>query len=66
MNLITLVVYLHSYIDFFSGYVNEEQEERFHQAIEDMGKRYQGRWNVNMMADYYFMLERECSTEGRK
>jgi hypothetical protein len=30
--------------------VSEEQGERFHQDIKEMEWRYQGRWNVNMIA----------------
>jgi hypothetical protein len=34
------------------GAVSEEQGERFHQDLKDVERRYQGRWDVNMMADY--------------
>ncbi len=49
-------------MDYFPqnlGAVSEEQGERFHQDIKGMERRYQGRWNVNMMADYSCMLHRE-------
>jgi hypothetical protein len=42
-------------LGFFSenlGAVSEEQGERFHGDIKEMERRYQGRWNVNMMGDY--------------
>ncbi|GFU94323.1 uncharacterized protein TNCV_162531 [Trichonephila clavipes] len=58
------VHFLHSYLDHFPenlGAVSEEQGERFHQNIKEMERRYQGRWNVNMMADYCWMLKRENS-----
>ena len=41
------------------GDVSEEQSERFHQDIRLMEKRYQGRWNINMMADCCWSLQRE-------
>ncbi|GBM73364.1 hypothetical protein AVEN_58666-1 [Araneus ventricosus] len=41
------------------GAVSEEQRESFHKDIKEMERRHQGRWNVNMMADYCWMLHRE-------
>jgi hypothetical protein len=41
------------------GAVSEEQGERFHQDIKEMGRRCLGRWNVNMMGDYCWALHRE-------
>jgi hypothetical protein len=46
---------LASHLDYFPenlGAVSEEQGEIFHQDIKEMEQRYQGRWDVNMMADY--------------
>lgn len=75
------VNFLHAHLDYFPenlGDVSEEQGERFHQHIKEMERRYQGRWNVNMMGDYCWMLHRErppsaqkrrssrCSFEARK
>ncbi|GFX46376.1 uncharacterized protein TNCV_238381 [Trichonephila clavipes] len=60
------VHFLHSHLDYFPenlGAVSEEQGERFHQDIKEMERRYQGRWNVSMMADYCWMLKRENSQE---
>ncbi|GFV82760.1 uncharacterized protein TNCV_4147281 [Trichonephila clavipes] len=60
------VHFLHSHLDYFPknlGAVSEEQGERLHQDIKEMERRYQGRWNVNMMADYCWMLKRENSQE---
>jgi len=54
--------FLHNHLDFFPenlGDVSEEQGERFHQDIKEMEKRYQGRWNINMMGDYCWSLHRE-------
>ncbi|GFY04993.1 uncharacterized protein TNCV_561251 [Trichonephila clavipes] len=53
-NMSVKVHFLHSHLDYFPenlGAVSEEQGERFHQDIKEMERRYQGRWNVNMMAD---------------
>ena len=47
--------FLISHIDYFTmnlGDNSDEQGERFHQDIKEMEKRYQGRWDVNMMSDY--------------
>ncbi|GBL80254.1 hypothetical protein AVEN_92190-1 [Araneus ventricosus] len=37
----------------------EEQGERFHQDVRDIERRYQGRWYVNMLAYYCWILMRE-------
>ena len=62
--------FLHSHLDFFRnnlGNVSEEHGERFHQDIQVMERRYQGRWNKAMMGDYVWNLMRECnSTYKRK
>ncbi|GFT51488.1 uncharacterized protein TNCV_51121 [Trichonephila clavipes] len=65
-NMSVKVHFLHSHLDYFPenlGAVSEAQGERFHQDIKEMERRYQGRWNVNMMAEYCFMLIRENSQE---
>ncbi|KAI6653894.1 hypothetical protein LOD99_3070 [Oopsacas minuta] len=62
-NMSVKVHFLHSYIDYFPenlGAVSEEQGERFHQDIKTMETRYQGRWDVHMMADYCWCLKRDC------
>lgn len=54
--------FLHSHLDFFPenlGAVSEEQGERFHQDVRDMERKYQGRWDKNMLADYCWMLARD-------
>jgi hypothetical protein len=46
--------FLASHLDYFPpnlGAVSEEQGERFHQDLKDVERRYQGRWDVNMMVD---------------
>jgi hypothetical protein len=37
---------------------NDEHRERFHQDIS-MGKRYQGKWSLSMLADYCWALKRD-------
>ncbi|GBM54526.1 hypothetical protein AVEN_198044-1 [Araneus ventricosus] len=65
------VHFLDSRLDHFSknlGAVSEEQGERFHQDIKEMERRYQGKWNVSMIADYCWMLQRDnpCKVHKRK
>ncbi|XP_043287550.1 uncharacterized protein [Venturia canescens] len=60
--------FLHSHLDYFPenlGDLSEEQGERFHQDISEMENRYQGRWNINMMADFCWTLKRERGREDR-
>ncbi|KYN18238.1 hypothetical protein ALC57_09485 [Trachymyrmex cornetzi] len=60
--------FLDSHLDTFPenlGDFSEEQGELFHQDIKVMETRYQGRWDVNMMADFCWTLKRE-STESWK
>lgn len=61
--------FLASHLDYFpnncSDY-SEEQGERFHQDIRTMEERYQGRWDINMMADYCWCLKRDESTTSHK
>lgn len=54
--------FLSSHLDYFPdncGDYSEEQGERFHQDIKVMEERYQGRWDVNMLADYCWCLKRD-------
>ena len=41
----------HSHLDFFPDNLSDVSEEQgdIHQDIRLMEKRYQGRWNINMM-----------------
>ena len=53
--------FLRSHLDYFPqncGDLSEEQGERFHQDIRVMKERYQGRWDVNFLADYFWCLKR--------
>jgi hypothetical protein len=53
-----LIAHMDNFPEKF-GAVSEEQGERFHQDIKQMETRYQGRWNVNMMGDYCWLLHRD-------
>jgi len=65
--------FLASHLDYFPpnlGAVREEQGERLHQDMKDVERRYQGRWDENMMADYCWSIScdnvsREHSTTSR-
>ncbi|QQP58204.1 Uncharacterized protein FKW44_003445, partial [Caligus rogercresseyi] len=48
------------------GAYSEEQGGRFHQDVRDIERRYQGRWDVTMLADYCWLLKRETEDENRK
>ncbi|GBM57695.1 hypothetical protein AVEN_222544-1 [Araneus ventricosus] len=65
------VHFLDSHLDYFPeilGAVSEEQCERFHQDIKEMERLYQGKWNVSMIADYFWMLQRDnpCKVPCKK
>lgn len=63
------VHFLNSHIDYFPenlGAYSEEQGERFHQDVRDIERRYQGRWDVTMLADYCWLLKRETEDGNRK
>ena len=57
--------YLFLHMDRFPeilGSMSDEQDERFHQDIQEMESRYQGRWDAVMMADYCWTLRRDLPT----
>lgn len=61
--------FLNSHLDFFPdncGKVSDEYGERFHQDIAAMEKRYQGKWDVSMLADYYLTLARDIPDQDHK
>ncbi|GBM96609.1 hypothetical protein AVEN_229800-1 [Araneus ventricosus] len=68
------VHFLDSRLDYFPenlGAVSEEQGESFHlvvQDIKEMERRYQGKWNLRMIADHCWMLQRDnpCKVHKRK
>ena len=54
--------YINSHLDQFPenlGDVSEEQGERFHQDLKTIEDRYQGRWDIHLMADYCWGIKRE-------
>ena len=46
--------------------MSDEHGERFHQEISSMEKRYQGKWNCAMLADYCWVLARDAPTMEHK
>ena len=53
------------HLDFFQdnlGNVGKEHGERFHQDIQVMEKRNQGRWDEAIRGDYVWNLVRKCNT----
>lgn len=61
--------FLYSHFDYFPenlGDYSEKQGERFHQDIKEMEHRYQDRWDINMIADFCWVLKRESVVKGRK
>lgn len=62
-NMSIKVHFLHSHLNRFPvnlGDFSEEQGERFHQDIQVMEERYQGRWDRHMMAHYCWNLQHDC------
>lgn len=69
INMSYKIHFLHAHLDRFAdnlGAFSEEQGERFHQDIKIMETRYQGRWDVAMMADFCWMLIREKTAESSR
>ncbi|GBM99306.1 hypothetical protein AVEN_258407-1 [Araneus ventricosus] len=65
------VHFLDSHLVYFPenlGAVSEEQGEIFHQDIKEMERRYQGKWNVSMIANCFWILQRAnpCKVHMRK
>jgi hypothetical protein len=48
------------------GSASDDHGERFHQDISRMGKRYIGKWNPNILADYCWKLVLETPGEEIK
>lgn len=68
-NMSLKIHFLHSHLDFFPsncGDVSDEHGERFHQDISTMEKRYQGRWDASMLADYCWNLKRDTHNSDYK
>ena len=52
--------FLHSHLDFFPPNLGDvSNDKRFHQDISAMENRYQGKWNLSMLADYCWTLKRD-------
>ena len=61
-NMSLKIHFLHSHLHFFplsSGEISDEHGERLHQDIAAMEKRYQGKLNPSMLADYCWTLVRD-------
>ena len=61
-NMSVKVHFFHIYLEYFPetlGALSEEQGERFQDIIIKIMEKRQGRWNVNMIADYCWCLMRD-------
>ena len=61
--------FLRSHLDDFPdncGDYSIEQGERLHQDIRIIEERYQGRWEINTLADYCWFLKRDLPGEKHK
>jgi hypothetical protein len=61
--------FLDSHLDLFPKNlkeVSDEHGERFHQDISIMEKRFVGRWNCGMLAEYCWTIMRETPDSGYK
>jgi hypothetical protein len=63
--------FLHSHLDYFAknlGSLSEGQGERFHKDVKEIERRYQGRWNINILIHHCWMLKQKVpdSTHRRK
>lgn len=61
-NMSIKVHYLHSHLDRFPenlGDFSEEQGERFYQDLKIIEDRYQGRWDIHMMADSFKSFQKK-------
>ena len=70
-NMSIKVHFLNSHLEQFPdnlGAVSDEQAERFHQDIKVMEERYQKRWDIHMMADYCWSIQRKmlCKSPFQK
>ena len=64
-NVSLKIHFLHSHLDLFPencGAVSDEHGELFHQEISLMEKRYKGKWNCAMLANYCWALARDVPT----
>ncbi|GBN54674.1 hypothetical protein AVEN_155206-1 [Araneus ventricosus] len=62
-NMSLKVHFQHSHIDCFPEHFGAYSEE---QGVRDFERRYQGRWDVNMLADYCWMRRQKTEDGKRK
>lgn len=58
--------YLLSHLEKFPdnlGDYSEEHRERFNQVMKIIEEKYQGHWNVHMMANYCWSIQRISSDQ---
>ena len=68
-NMSLKIHFLHSHLHFFPPNLEAmsvEHSERFDQDIAQMERRYSGKRNEKMLADYCRTLQRETSEEGKR
>jgi hypothetical protein len=68
-NMSLTLHFLHFHLDYFPenlGDPSKEQGERFHQDVKEMERRYEGRWDVTMMAYYCWSIKREALYQEHK
>ena len=61
--------FLHSHVDYVPTNLadfSENRGERFHQDIGKMERRNQGLWDINMMANFCWILKKENPVKRRK
>jgi hypothetical protein len=61
-NMSLKLYFLALHLDYFPPNleaVSEEQGESLHYDLKDVERRYQGRWDVNMMTDYCWSIARD-------
>ena len=68
-NMSLKVHFLHSHLPFFPhnmGSVSDEHGEKFHQLIQSLEQRYQGKWSPALLADYCWNLKSEDEAEHKR
>ncbi|CAH1640346.1 unnamed protein product [Spodoptera littoralis] len=61
--------FLHSHFSFFPsnlGTASDEQGERFHQDVQKLEERFQGRWDTTMLGDYCWRLKQEDHSKHKR
>jgi len=61
--------FLHSHLEFFEekcGAMSDENGQSFYQDISSIGKRYQGKWNCAILADYCCTFTKNVPTMKHK